>query len=130
MFIEILPWTPLQLLARHNFLPCSLFAHIFPMNNLPSHIRINVFFHILFLLLCSPGLEKHTPSTHLVSLLWPLLELVPLVQWKLGNPPLQSMASSSFKIQWKLRMIFPPIDFRMKFFGPNETLKRFHPLIK
>jgi hypothetical protein len=31
------------------------------------------------------------------------------------------MASSSFKSQRELRMICPPIDFRMRIFGPNET---------
>jgi hypothetical protein len=46
------------------------------------------------------------------------------------NPPLQFMASSSFKNQWKLRMICPPMDFRMRIFVLNEILKRFHPLIK
>jgi hypothetical protein len=66
----------------------------------------------------------------LVNLPWPFLELVPLIQWKFQNPSLQSMASSSSKNQWELKMICPPIDFRMRIFGPNEIQKKFHPPIK
>jgi hypothetical protein len=58
------------------------------------------------------------------------LELVPLVQWKLRNPLLQSMASSSFKSQRELRLIYPPIDFKMIILGRNETKKIFHPPTK
>ncbi len=46
------------------------------------------------------------------------------------NPSLQLMASSSFKNQWELKMICPLMDFKMKIFVSNETLKRFHPPIK
>ncbi len=126
---EILPWTPLQLLATHNFLPCVLFAHIFSMNNIISHIRTNFPFTHSF---SSFFLKKNTQGTTslLVSLLWPLLELVLLVQWKFGNPSLQSMASSSFMNQWESRMIFSPMEFRMKILMPNETLRKFYFLIK
>ncbi len=43
--MEILPWTPLQLFATHNFLPCSLFAHIlfFSWTTIFPHIRTNFF---------------------------------------------------------------------------------------
>jgi hypothetical protein len=47
-----------------------------------------------------------------------------------GNLLFQFMAFSPFKNQWKLRMICPPIDFRTRILMPNETLKRFHLLIK
>jgi hypothetical protein len=47
-----------------------------------------------------------------------------------GNLSLQSMASSFFKNQWDLKMICPPMEFRMKILVPNETLRGFHPPIK
>ncbi len=129
MFMEILPWTPLQLLTTHNFLPCSLFAHIFFMNNILSHIKTN--FHLTHSFsFFFP--EKNTQDTTppLVSLQSPLFELVLLIQWKFGNPSLQSMASSSFMNQWESKMIFFPIEFRMKILMPNETLRRFYFPIK
>jgi hypothetical protein len=58
------------------------------------------------------------------------LEFVPLAQWKLRNPLLQSMAPSSFKSQQELKLICLPIDFKMGIIGPNETQKIFHPPIK
>ncbi len=114
-----------------HFLPCSLFSHISFMNNTLSHIKTNSLSHTP-----SPpsssslSPKKHSPFTHLVNLPWPFLELVPLIQWKFQNPSLQSMASSSSKNQWELKMICPPIDFRMRIFGPNEIQKKFHPPIK
>ncbi len=122
--MEILPWTPPQLFPTHNFLPCSLFAHnFFSMNNTFSHITIILFFHIILLILLLKKTHKLLP---LGKPLWPLLELVPLVQWKYWNPSLQSMASSSFMNEWESRMIFFPMEFRMRILMPNETLRRFH----
>ncbi len=128
--MEIFPWTPLQLLTTHNFLPCFFFAHIFSMNNILSHIKTIFFSHTFILLLFF--LEKHIQNTTplLVSLPWPLLELVRLVQWKFGNLSLQPMASSSFKNQCELRMIFFTMEFMMRILMPNETLGRFHSPIK
>jgi hypothetical protein len=40
------------------------------------------------------------------------------------------MASSSFMNQWESKMIFFPIEFRMKILMPNETLRRFYFPIK
>jgi hypothetical protein len=40
------------------------------------------------------------------------------------------MASSSFMNQWESRMIFSPMEFRMKILMPNETLRKFYFLIK
>jgi hypothetical protein len=40
------------------------------------------------------------------------------------------MASSSFMNQWESRMIFSPMEFRMRILMPNETLRRFHYPIK
>ncbi len=67
--MEILPSIPLQLLVTHNFVPCFLFAHIFSMNKLPSHIRTNVFSHTLLLLLRFLGLKKTHPIHPLSKLL-------------------------------------------------------------
>jgi hypothetical protein len=58
------------------------------------------------------------------------LSLFSLSNGSCGNPSVQSMASSSFKDQWELRMICPPMEFRMKFFVLNETIKGFHLPIK
>ncbi len=128
MFIEILPWTPLQLLVTHNFFPCFFFAHIFFfMNNILSLIRINFFFHTLIFLFFSLANNTQNTTFLFVNFPWPLFDLILLVQWKFGNPFLQSMAFSSFKNQWELRMICLPIDFRMRIIMPNETLKIFHP---
>jgi hypothetical protein len=69
------------------------------------------------------GLKKHTPSIHLVSFPWPLLELIPLVQWKLeilpSNqwPPYPSRANENWK-WFALQLIL-----RWKFLGPMKHKK-------
>jgi hypothetical protein len=64
------------------------------MNNTFPHIRTKNFSHSHSP--PSPPKNTHTMPLPLISLLSTLLELVLLVQWKVGNLSLQSMASSSF----------------------------------
>jgi hypothetical protein len=40
------------------------------------------------------------------------------------------MTSSSFMNQWESRMIFSPMEFRMRILMPNEILKMLYSLIK
>ncbi len=108
----------------------AFFLHIFSMNNIISHVRTNFFSLTHSSPLFFPLQNTQNTSILLVSLPWPLLELIFLVQWKFENPSLQSMASSSFMKKWQSRMIFFLMEFRMKFFMPNETLRRLHSLIK
>ncbi len=91
----LLPITSLHGFCLHTF---------FPMNNTFPHIRTKNFSH--FHSPPSPPKNTHTMPLPLVSLLSPLLEFILFVQWKVGNPSFQSMASSSFMNQWKLRRIF------------------------
>ncbi len=111
---EALSWNSFHAYFLHTFFLWTTFPHI----------RINLFLtHSLSSFSLFP--TKDIPL-FLGKPPWPFLELVPLVQWKLRNPSLQSMAPSSFKSQWELKKICPPIDFRMRIFGPNETQKIFH----
>jgi len=104
-----------------EILPCLFLAHIFFMNNTFPHIRTNLSFTHSFSSFPLPPTQDTLFSFGKPP--WPFHELVPLAQWKFQNSPFQSMPSSSFKSQWELRMICPPIDFRMKIFGPNEIQK-------
>ncbi len=127
--MEILLWIPLLVLATHNFLRCS-YLHIFffswttpfptqALISFPSFPSPSFFFHQKQDTLLFPW---YTP--------WTLLKLALLVQWKFGIPSLQSMAPSSFMNQWESKMIFSPMEIRMRILMPNETRGRFHFLIK
>jgi len=78
----------------HTFFPWTTLFHT-------KELRISHTF--IFLLLLQ---KTHKRPLPLVSPLSPLLELVLLVQWKVGNLSFQSMASSSFMNQWESKMIF------------------------
>ncbi len=115
-------------LLRTNSFHALLFAHIFFMNT-SSHITISPPLTNSFSF-SSKG--KHTKLNYFFSQTshYTSLSLFSLSNGTPGNPSLQSMASSSFMNQWKSIMIFFPMEFRMNFFVPNETLRGFHPLIK
>ncbi len=116
--LKALSWNSFHAYFLHTSFPWTTLAHI----------RINIFLTHSF----SSFSLLPTQDTPLSfgKPPWPFLELISLAKWKLRNPSLQSMAPSSFKSQWELRMICPPIDFRMRILGPNETQKIFHPPIK
>ncbi len=80
-----------------EILPCLFPAHIFFMNNTFPHIKINLFLTHSFSSFPLPQTQETSLSFGKPPSLF--LELVPVVQWKFRNPPLQSMASSSFKSQ-------------------------------
>jgi len=70
-----------------EILPCLFLAHIFFMNNTFPHIRTNLFLTHSFFSFSLPPTQKNPLS--LGKLPYPFLELIPLVQWKLRNLPLQ-----------------------------------------
>ncbi len=115
---EALSWNSFHAYFLHTSFPWKTFPHI----------RTNLFFTHSFSSF-SLFSTQDTPFSF-GKPPWPFLELVSFVQWKFRNLSLQSMDPSSFKSQWELRMICPPIDFRMRILGPNETQKIFHPPIK
>ncbi len=116
--LEALSWNSFHAYFLHTYFPWTTFPHI----------RTNLFLTHSFSSLSLFPIQD-TPFSF-GKPPWPFLELVSLVQWKLRNPSLQSMDPSSFKSQWELKMICPPIEFRMKILRSNETQKIFHPLIK
>ncbi len=120
--MEILLWTPLQVFATHNFLPCSC-LHIFFlfMNNVFSHIRINLFSILSF---SSFSFHKNTryPSLPWYASKTPPWDYSPCPM-EVGNLSSQSMAPSSFMNQWESRITFSPMEIKMKMFMPNEKLR-------
>jgi hypothetical protein len=60
----------------------------------------------------------------------PLWELIFFVQWKLWKSFSLIHGPFILRKQWKSKMISLPMEFRMRIFIPNETLKGFHPPIK
>ncbi len=115
--MDILPWTPLLLLATHNFLPCSFFAHIFSMNHPFPHIKTKFSLthssssfssqktHKILLCRCEASLPTfHHPSLNLFSLSNGSLEILPSNQW----PPHRSWTNENrwwFSSPMELMMI-------------------------
>ncbi len=116
--LKALSWNSFHAYFLHTSFPWTTLAHI----------RTNIFLTHSFS--SFPLLPTQDTPLSFGKPPWPFLEFVPLVQWELWNPSLQSMAPSSFKNQWELKMICLSIDFRMRILRPNETQKIFHPSIK
>jgi hypothetical protein len=128
---EALSWTSFHELhyyyLLHNFFPCFLFAHIFSMNHLFSHIKTNFFLthssssfssrktHKILFGKCEASLLTfHHPSLSLFSLSNGSLEIFPSNQW-----PLHRLWTNENR--W---LFFSPMEFRMRIFHAQwNTMK-------
>ncbi len=101
--MEILPWTPLQILLHTTSFHALVCTHLFHEQHLP-YLRIYLFLTPPIILCFPPPKNKILPSS-LVPLQDPSLSLLPCPM-EVGNLSHQSMAPSSFMNQWESRIIF------------------------
>ncbi len=133
--MEILPWTPLQLLATHNFLPCSLFAHIFFFS------WTTIFPHIRTIFSLTPSFSSFSFQKHIRSSLVSVrITSAPSIPppWACSPCPMEVLKSfppinGLLILHEPMRIdddFFLPWNLGWKFLMPNETLWRFHSSIK
>jgi hypothetical protein len=127
--MKIIPWTPLRLLATHNFFPWFfVYTPFVSMKNIFLHITINYPFTHSFSSSPKKTQDKFFlfPKLSMTPLWAYCLCLIEVVEILLSNQWLPHLSWTNGNWKW----FDPPMEFKMRILVLNETLKKFHPPIK